>query len=145
MKIGLLILILLAAPAQAQLATVPTAAGPITIAGHLAGRMQALISDLVARGFKGPVHCHARSGHVRRSRHYAGAACDFAQRGWGRTVGVMYRSDDLIRKHGFRSGCDFRDCGHVDDGATRAYRGLRQRSTRHHRYPHASRHRVSSR
>jgi hypothetical protein len=97
--------------------TVPTAAGPITVAGHLATRFQALIADFVAAGYKPRrIGCLAHGGHVPNSRHYAGAACDFDQRGWGLTTSFMYRARAIIAKHGFRDGCSFNDCGHVDDG-----------------------------
>jgi hypothetical protein len=97
--------------------TVRTAAGAITVASHLAGRFQALIADFVAHGYK-PRHvgCLAHGGHVPNSRHYHGAACDFDQTGWGRTTNFMYHAHALIKKHGFRDGCSFNDCGHVDDG-----------------------------
>jgi len=97
--------------------TVTTAAGPITVASHLAGRFQALIADFVAAGYKPRrIGCLAHGGHVPNSRHYAGAACDFDQRGWGLTVPFMYRAHAIIARHGFRDGCSFNDCGHVDDG-----------------------------
>ena len=63
---------------------VDTAAGPITVASHLASRFQALIADFVAHGYKPRrIGCLAHGGHVPNSRHYAGAACDFDQRGSG--------------------------------------------------------------
>jgi hypothetical protein len=97
--------------------TVPTAAGPITVASHLANRFQALIADFVAAGYKPRrIGCLAHGGHVPNSRHYAGAACDFDQRGWGLTTSFMYRARAIIAKNGFRDGCSFNDCGHVDDG-----------------------------
>jgi hypothetical protein len=97
--------------------TVATAAGRITVASHLAERFKALIADFVSAGYK-PRHigCFANGGHVPNSRHYHGAACDFDQTGWGRTVRFMYHAREIIRKHGFRDGCTFSDCGHVDDG-----------------------------
>ncbi len=99
------------------LVTVPTAAGPITVASHLANRFQALIADFTAAGYKPRrIGCLAHGGHVPNSRHYAGAACDFDQRGWGLTTSFMYRARAIIAKHGFRDGCSFNDCGHVDDG-----------------------------
>jgi hypothetical protein len=103
--------------------TVHTAAGiPITVAAHLASRFQALIRDFVAAGYR-PRHigCFARGGHVPNSRHYAGAACDFDQTGWGRTARFMYtaRAHAIIVRHGFRDGRDFHDQGHVDDGVSR--------------------------
>ena len=96
---------------------VNTAAGPITVAAHLADRFQALIADFVAAGYK-PRHigCLAHGGHVPNSRHYSGAACDFDQTGWGETTRFMYHAREIIKKHGFRDGCSFNDCGHVDDG-----------------------------
>ncbi len=97
--------------------TVQTLAGSITVASHLAERFKALIADFVAAGYK-PRHigCLASGGHVPNSRHYHGAACDFDQTGWGRTVNFMYHAHAIIKKHGFRDGCSFNDCGHVDDG-----------------------------
>ncbi len=97
---------------------VQTAAGPITVASHLASRFQALIADFVAAGYKPrAIGCLAHGGHVPNSRHYAGAACDFDQRGWGLTTSFMYhKAHAIIVKHGFRDGCSFADCGHVDDG-----------------------------
>jgi hypothetical protein len=99
-----------------------TAAGPITVASHLAERFKALIDDFVAAGYK-PRHigCFASGGHVPNSRHYAGAACDFDQTGWGQTTRFMYHAQAIIKKHGFRDGCSFNDCGHVDDGKTTHY------------------------
>jgi tetratricopeptide (TPR) repeat protein len=109
----------------AALVTVKTAAGSITVAGHLAQRFKALIADLVAHGYRPrSVGCYASSGHVRNSRHYHGAACDFDQTGWGRTAPFMYHASAIIRKHGFRDGCDFRDCGHIDDGLSLRYASL---------------------
>ncbi|MBI1202523.1 MAG: hypothetical protein GC182_08435 [Rhodopseudomonas sp.] len=93
-----------------------TAAGPIVIACGLRRQMVGFIADVVARGFKGRVHCFALGGHVRYSLHYRAEACDFAQRGWGKTVRPMYRVADLARKWGLRDGCTFRDCGHIDSG-----------------------------
>ena len=98
---------------------------PITVASHLAWQFQALIADFVAAGYR-PRHigCFARGGHVRHSRHYVGAACDFDQRGWGKTAAFLYtaRAHQIIEAHGFRDGREFRDQGHVDDGATRYVR-----------------------
>jgi hypothetical protein len=99
------------------MATVQTLAGPITVAAHLAERFRALIADFVSHGYKPRrVGCLAHGGHVPNSRHYHGAACDFDQGGWGRTTNFMYHAHALIKKHGFRDGCSFGDCGHVDDG-----------------------------
>ena len=107
---------------------VQTAAGPITVASHLASRFQALIADFVAAGYKPrAIGCLAHGGHVPNSRHYAGAACDFDQRGWGLTTSFMYhKAHAIIVKHGFRDGCSFADCGHVDDGLpTHSHRASR--------------------
>ncbi len=102
--------------------TVSTVAGKITVARSLAGRFQALIADLVAHGYKPRrIGCFARGGHVAHSRHYAGAACDFDQRGWGKTAAFMYHAHIIIARHGFRDGCSFGDCGHVDDGQPMRY------------------------
>jgi hypothetical protein len=100
----------------AGLVTVATAAGiPITIAGSMAARFQGFIADLVARGYRPrQIHCHANSGHVSRSNHYWGGACDFDQHGWGRTASAMYHVADLAGRWGLRDGCAFRDCGHID-------------------------------
>lgn len=101
------------------LVTVSTAAGiKITVASHLAHKFQGFIADLVSSGYRPRyIHCFARGGHVQNSRHYSGAACDIDQRGWGKTVGPMYRAGAMARRWGLRDGCSFRDCGHVDDGA----------------------------
>jgi tetratricopeptide (TPR) repeat protein len=101
----------------ANLVTVNTAAGSITVASYLAQRFKALIADLAAHGYKPHnVGCYNSTGHVAYSRHYQGAACDFDQ--WGRnlTVPFMHHASAIIHKHGFRDGCDFGDCGHIDDG-----------------------------
>jgi hypothetical protein len=99
------------------LVTVQTAAGRITIAAGFQHKIVPFIAAVVARGFKGQVHCFARGGHVRGSLHYSGNACDFAQTGWGRTRAPMYHVADLAREYGLRDGCTFRDCGHIDSGA----------------------------
>ena len=118
------VLCLFSGAARADLVTVRTAAGPITIASDVAHKFTALIDDLVAHGFRGRVHCFAAHGHVKHSLHYTGRACDFAQTGWNRTVRPMYSSTALIQAHGLRDGCTFRhprkDCGHVDAGLTRS-------------------------
>ena len=102
---------------SAGLVTVSTAAGPVTVAPSFAPKIQGFIADVVARGFRGRVNCYASSRHVPGSLHYSGQACDFAQRGWGKTVAPMYHVADLAAKHGLRDGCSFRDCGHIDSGA----------------------------
>lgn len=122
---------------------VNTAAGiSIKVSPAFAPKIQAVISDLVARGIKPKtIHCHATYGHVRGSRHYSGNACDFdfykgcmgCSEKWTRKVG------DIIAAHGLRDGCSFRDCGHIDDGAQlarRSYpRGEQQLAARTKRTP----------
>jgi hypothetical protein len=109
--------------AYSGLVTVQTAAGiRITVASHLAGQFQALVEDFVAAGYRPRrIGCFAHGGHVRNSRHYAGAACDFDQRGWGKTVAFLCtaRAHQIIVAHGFRDGREFGDQGHVDDGGVR--------------------------
>lgn len=101
----------------AGIVTVEASGHKITVAAHLATRWQALIADFAAHGYRPRrVGCYATGGHVPNSWHYSGAACDFDQRGWGLTVPFMYRAGEIIRAHGFRDGCSFADCGHVDDG-----------------------------
>ena len=105
------------AHASGGIVMVPTAAGiPIQVAASLASRFTGFIADLVANGYK-PSHigCYASGGHIPNSRHYAGAACDIDQRGWGKTAGPMYHLAGLAAKHGLRDGCSFKhsDCGHV--------------------------------
>ncbi len=145
------------ASAASGLVTVPTVTGHrITVAAHLAGRWQALIADFAAAGYRPrSIACFARGGHVRHSRHYVGAACDFdgslSRSAFMRSAAAHL----LIAKHGFRNGCSFavhgiRDCGHVDDGLAgwrggrRTMRGKgRHRSHRHghHRARHHGHHR----
>ncbi len=119
--------------------TVSTAAGPITVASHLAGRFQALIADFVAAGYKPrSIGCAAHGGHVANSRHYHGAACDFDQRGWGKTTNFMYNARAIIARHGFRDGCSFNDCGHVDDGQSTHATHYAHRASHSKRYAHRS-------
>lgn len=117
-RTSLVILLLAATPATARdLVTVHTAAGPVTVASGFAPKIVGFIEEVVARGFKGRVNCFSLAkSHVPRSLHKSGNACDFAQRGWNRTVSVMYRVGDLAAKWGLRDGCSFRDCGHIDAG-----------------------------
>ena len=121
------------------LITVQSAAGPITIAASFRDKIVPFIADVVARGFRGGVHCFARGGHVRGSLHYSGNACDFAQTGWGRTRAPMYHVTDLTNKYGLRDGCSFRDCGHIDSGDHLGGRYYAARSHRHHHRRYASR------
>jgi hypothetical protein len=147
--------------ARADLVTVRSAAGPITVASDVAHKFVSLIDDLVAHGFRGHVHCFSATGHIRHSLHHTGRACDFSQRGWNKTVHPMYSSTALIVAHGLRDGCTFhrrKDCGHVDAGLTRSpvarllaygrhhkvfaeitHHG-RSVEVRHHRHRYASRH-----
>jgi hypothetical protein len=93
--------------------------------------MQAFIADLMEIGYKPKqIHCFARGGHVRGSRHYSGNACDFDQRGWGKTARIMYHVSVLAKLHGLRDGGSFRDWGHIDDGLPLS----RPRYARHKRH-----------
>ena len=114
------------------LLTIQTEAGRITVASHLAPRFKALIADFAKAGYHPRrVGCFATSGHVRHSRHYAGAACDFdgsLSRSAFMRSATAHR---IIVAHGFRDGCSFRvhgirDCGHVDDGGGRRVRYARR-------------------
>ena len=98
--------------------TVATAAGiKITVNASFAPKITAFIADLVESGYRPKsIHCAASRGHVHGSRHYSGAACDFDQRGWGKTAPAMYHVAALAKKHGLRDGGSFRDWGHIDDG-----------------------------
>ena len=129
-----------AAPSShnSSIVTIQASGYRITVASHLADRWKGLIADFVAAGYKPrSIGCFARGGHVPNSRHYAGAACDFDQRGWGLTVPFMYRAGEIIRKHGFRDGCAFNDCGHVDDGLPgRGHRAATSHRTGHHARMH---------
>jgi hypothetical protein len=100
------------------LVTVKTAAGiDIKVNPSFAPKIVAFIADVVASGYHPKqIHCAAHSGHVHGSRHYSGAACDFDQRGWGKTAPAMYHVAALAKKHGLRDGGSFRDWGHIDDG-----------------------------
>jgi hypothetical protein len=114
------------------LVTVATAASiDITVSKNMAPKMQAFIADLMEIGYKPKqIHCFARGGHVRRSRHYSGNACDFDQRGWGKTAEMMYHVSVLAKLHGLRDGGSFRDWGHIDDGLPLS----RPRYARHNRH-----------
>jgi hypothetical protein len=104
-----------------SLVTVNSAAGSITVNAAHASQFVGAIADLVAAGFRGPVHCYARGGHVRHSLHYTGEACDFAQTGRNRVAsgaGVMYHAHAILARWGLRDGCTFHDCGHADTGRT---------------------------
>ena len=113
------------------LVTVATAAGiDITLSEKMAPKMQAFIADLMEIGYKPKqIYCFARRGHVRGSRHYSGNACDFDQRGWGKTAKMMYHVSVLAKLHDLRDGGSFRDWGHIDDGLSLS----RPRYARHSR------------
>ena len=98
---------------------VETAAGiTITVAADFAAPIKGFIGDLVAGGYTPhQIHCYATGGHVRHSLHYSGHACDFDQRGWGKTAAPMYHVAALCRKWGLRDGGEFRDYGHIDSGS----------------------------
>lgn len=106
--------------ARRGLVTVSTAAGiDVTVAPKLAAPIQGFIADLVhERGYKpGKIKCYSTSSsHVANSLHFRGLACDFDQRGWGKTAKAMYSVSDLARKWGLRDGAEFRDWGHIDMG-----------------------------
>jgi len=104
-----------------SLVTVNSAAGSITVNAAHASQFVGAIADLVAAGFRGPVHCYARGGHVRHSLHYTGEACDFAQLGRNRVASgarIMYHAHAILAHWGLRDGCTFHDCGHADTGRT---------------------------
>jgi hypothetical protein len=101
------------------LVTVHSAVGPITVNAAHASQFVGAIADLVAAGFRGPVHCYASSGHVRHSLHYTGEACDFAQLARNRVASgarIMYHAHAILAHWGLRDGCTFHDCGHADTG-----------------------------
>jgi hypothetical protein len=104
-----------------SLVTVNSAAGSITVNAAHATQFVGAIADLVAAGFRGPVHCYASGGHVRHSLHYTGEACDFAQLGRNRVASgarIMYHAHAILARWGLRDGCTFHDCGHADTGRT---------------------------
>lgn len=118
---------LLATSARAELVTVQSAAGPITVSDRFAPHIVPLIAELRAAGFRGIVKCYAarRGPHVKHSLHLTGDACDFLPRGHARrgrnrmpTEPIMYSptAARFIASAGLRNGCSFRDCGHVDLG-----------------------------
>ena len=112
-----------------SLVTVHSAAGTITVNAAHASQFLGAIADLVAAGFRGPVHCYASSGHVRHSLHYTGEACDFAQTGRNRVAAgahIMFHAHAILARWGLRDGCTFHDCGHADPGRTYAALTRRQ-------------------
>lgn len=102
------------------LVTVPTVARiPITVAAGIATKFQDLIADFAEHGYMPKeIGCYAGYGHIPGSRHYKGAACDIDQDARNVTSRFMHSkiAHALIVEHGLRDGCDFGDCGHVDDG-----------------------------
>lgn len=121
------------------LVTVSTAMGNITVSPSFAPKIVPFINVLAARGYHAKqVHCFSMAkSHVARSLHKTGNACDFAQRGWGKIDGPMYHVADLARQYGLRDGCSFRDCGHIDNGASLG--GNYYAARRHHHRRYASR------
>jgi hypothetical protein len=95
-------------PTGPGLITVQTAAGiAITCSTAFAKDAAALIADAVAQGIKfSRITCYSRARtHVANSNHHSGNAMD--------THPSIPAS--LVRAHSLRSGCDFRDCPHVDN------------------------------
>ena len=99
------------------LVTVLTAAGPITVASHLAGRFQALIADLVPLVISRVTSVASRQRDMSRTHgtmwapHVISISTDGARRFPSCTVPMQ-----LSRAMDSRDGCSFADCGHVDDG-----------------------------
>lgn len=105
------------APRGLDLVTVPTAAGiDIRVDPTVAERFQGFIADIVAAGYRpGKIHCYSlAASHVAHSAHFTGRACDFDQRGWGKTAPFMYHATPLACRWGLRDGAAFRDWGHID-------------------------------
>ena len=97
-------------PTGSGLVTVQTAAGiAITCSPGFAVAAVALIADAVAQGTRfSRITCYSRARtHVANSNHHSGNAMD--------TYPSI--SAELVRAHGLRSGCDFRDCPHVDNAS----------------------------
>ena len=123
------------------LVTVATAARiPITVAAAVASKFQDLIADLVEHGYMPKdIGCFARGGHIRRSFHYRGLACDIDQDARNVTARFMHSKEAhaLIREHGLDDGCDFGDCGHVSYGEIGGGRHYVRRYAVHHRHHYA--------
>ena len=113
------------------LVRVQTKAGPIIVNADHAHQLAGFINALpyIPRH----VSCYARYGHVRFSLHHIGGACDIDQRGRNSTSHVMYHVAALAASFRLRSGCSFRDCGHVDIGF--AHHRASRITTAHHRSP----------
>lgn len=118
-----------------------TKAGKVAVSSSNGDRLVSAINALWDAGFRGRVHCAASGGHIPGSLHYSGNACDMAQRGWGKTVAIMYHASAIIHQFGLRDGCSFSDCGHIDTGMALARRGHHVRYARvhhHHRTKYAA-------
>lgn len=116
-RIAFALLVFTGTASASDIVTVRTAAGDVRVSRSFAPKIQGFIADLVAAGHKPRrVHCFATGGHVPRSRHYSGNACDF--NGSANRWPPMNRNRvrHLAVKWGIRDGCSFNDCGHVDDG-----------------------------
>ncbi len=109
----------------APLVKVMTAANlPIVVAASLVDKFLGFVADLVASGYT-PRHIgsFAACCHVTHSRHYAGAALDIDQHGWGKTAPPMYHVTALARKWGPRGRRD------VPPARRRAHRRWAERHT----------------
>jgi hypothetical protein len=95
------------------LVTVPTAAGiNITCSTAFAGEAASLIADAVAHGIKFTrITCHS-TAHSHKYRH--GACVSNHCTGDAMDTHPSIPAH-LVREAGLRSGCDFRDCPHVDN------------------------------
>ena len=112
---------------KSMLVTVQTAYDfKITVHPAYASKFLKFFALLKEHGYKVPANitrCWAPRGtHVAGSNHYIGAACDI-QTGWNRGPAFVYHMDEIVKQAGLYSGCDFRDCGHVE-----AVRGLHNRT-----------------
>lgn len=95
------------------LVTVQTAAGiPITCSPGFAYEAESLIADAVGRGIRfSRITCYSTA---RSHKHHHGVCTS------NHCTGEAFDSHPsipawLVRQHGLRSGCDFRDCAHVDN------------------------------
>jgi hypothetical protein len=128
--------------ARGGIVTVETVANiPITVATSVASKFQDLIADLVEHGYMPKeIGCFARGGHIKRSFHYRGLACDIDQDAKNVTSHFMYSKEAhaLIREHGLDDGCDFGDCGHVSYGEiVGGSHSMHRYVGRHHRHHYA--------
>ncbi len=113
-------------PVGHGLVTVTTAAGiAITCSAAFASEAASLIADAVAHGIKfHRITCYSRARtHVANSNHHSGNAFDSHP-----SIPAQ-----LVRAHGLRSGCDFRDCPHVDNarnvGGVAYWNGVKHRGS----------------